>query len=100
MESRLFEPLRIRNSVLRNRVVMPPMVNFGWTGTDGVIDGRLTRQYEDIARGGAGMVIAEATSVLELARVAPDQPGIWNETQSSAWSHMAPACRKLGAVTL
>jgi NADPH2 dehydrogenase len=100
MESKLFTSFQIRNTLLRNRVVMPPMVNFGWTGPDGVITEQLATQYEAIAKGGAGMIIAEATCVMEEGRVAPDQPGIWNDTQRDAWSRMAAACRKQGAVTL
>jgi 2,4-dienoyl-CoA reductase-like NADH-dependent reductase (Old Yellow Enzyme family) len=59
--SLLFEPLEIGHKVLRNRVVMPPMVvNRGLTTDDGV------RWYGARARGGVGLVIVEATSVADF----------------------------------
>lgn len=52
----LFEPLTIRHKVLRNRIVMPPMVtNMGITSKQGVA------WYRERARGGVGLVIVEAT---------------------------------------
>jgi 2,4-dienoyl-CoA reductase-like NADH-dependent reductase (Old Yellow Enzyme family) len=54
----LFQPLNVRGKVLRNRIVMPPMVVLrGLTTPDGV------EWYGRRARGGAGLVIVEATSV-------------------------------------
>ncbi len=56
--SPLFEPLRIRDHVLRNRIVMPPMVvNRDITGPDGAA------WYARRAQGGVGLVIVEATAV-------------------------------------
>lgn len=55
----LFEPLQIKNKLLRNRIVMPPMVvNRELTTTEA------WRWYGRRARGGVGMVIVEATDVI------------------------------------
>jgi 2,4-dienoyl-CoA reductase-like NADH-dependent reductase (Old Yellow Enzyme family) len=68
----LFEPLQIRTKILRNRIVMPPMVVLrGLTGDDGV------QWYARRAQGGAGLVIVESTPVtafherLTAANLAP-----------------------------
>ncbi len=54
----LFEPLTMRGKVLRNRIVMPPMVVLrGLTTPEGV------EWYGRRARGGVALVIVEATSV-------------------------------------
>ncbi len=54
----LFEPLTVRGKVLRNRIVMPPMVVLrGLTTPEGV------EWYGRRARGGVALVIVEATSV-------------------------------------
>lgn len=54
----LFQPLNVRGKVLRNRIVMPPMVVLrGLTTPDGV------EWYGRRARGGAALIIVEATSV-------------------------------------
>ena len=33
----LFSPIKIRNTIIKNRVVMPPMVCFGFGGDDGLV---------------------------------------------------------------
>jgi 2,4-dienoyl-CoA reductase-like NADH-dependent reductase (Old Yellow Enzyme family) len=54
----LFEPLTVKGLTLRNRIVCPPMAtNRGITTPDGI------EWYRRIARGGAGMVIVEATQI-------------------------------------
>ncbi len=54
----LFEPLAVRGWELRNRIVMPPMVsNRDITEPEGI------QWYARRARGGAGLVIVEATSI-------------------------------------
>ncbi len=59
----LFAPLSIKHRLLRNRVVMPPMVvNRGITTPEGIA------WYERRARGGAGMVIVEATWITRFGR--------------------------------
>ena len=56
--SPLFQPLTIKGKVLRNRIVMPPMVVLrGLTTEDGVA------WYGEHAKGGVGLVIVEATAV-------------------------------------
>lgn len=56
--SPLFSPLRVKSITLRNRIVVPPMVtNRDIAGPDGI------EWYAGLARGGAGLVIVEATSV-------------------------------------
>jgi len=54
----LFQPLEAKAKVLRNRIVMPPMVVLrGLTTPEGV------EWYARRARGGVGLVIVEATAV-------------------------------------
>jgi len=56
--SPLFQPLTIAGQALRNRIVMPPMVTVRRiTSQDGI------EWYGERARGGAGLVIVEATAV-------------------------------------
>jgi 2,4-dienoyl-CoA reductase-like NADH-dependent reductase (Old Yellow Enzyme family) len=58
----LFEPLRVRHLTLRNRLVMPPMVaNYGLTTEAG------RDWYGRRAAGGVGLVIVEATNVVDFA---------------------------------
>ena len=57
----LFEPLVVQNKTLRNRIVMPPMVvNRGITTTEG------REWYARRARGGAALIIIEASDVVRF----------------------------------
>jgi 2,4-dienoyl-CoA reductase-like NADH-dependent reductase (Old Yellow Enzyme family) len=57
----LFEPIQVKNKILRNRIVMPPMVvNLDLASPEG------RDWYGRRAAGGVGMVIVEATSVLRF----------------------------------
>src|ERR1044071_2131622 len=76
----LFEPFRIRGLILKNRLVVPPMVHYrcdpgNTCGTFHVV--HLGRY----ALGGFGMVFVEATGVEEIGLINEHDLGIWNEAQ-------------------
>ena len=56
--SPLFRPLRIKGKTLRNRIVMPPMAT-----CRGVTTPEAAEWYGRRARGGAALVVVEATSI-------------------------------------
>jgi NADPH2 dehydrogenase len=56
--SPLFNPLKVKDKEIPNRIVMPPMVT-----VRGIITPEGITWYSARARGGAGLVIVEATSV-------------------------------------
>lgn len=79
MTDHLFSPLRQRGVTLRNRIVVSPMCQYM------AEDGRATDWHlahlGARAMGGAGAVIAEATSVLPEGRISPTDLGLWNDDQ-------------------
>lgn len=76
----LAHPVRIGERTIPNRLAIHPM-----EGCDGDADGRpgpLTiRRYERLARGGAGLIWAEATAVVPEGRANPRQ--LWLHTNSA-----------------
>ena len=59
---RLFEPAKIGTMTVRNRIVMPAMdTNLG--SRDGFVTPRMLDYYDERARGGAGLIIVECTSI-------------------------------------
>jgi 2,4-dienoyl-CoA reductase-like NADH-dependent reductase (Old Yellow Enzyme family) len=58
----LFSPLDLGPPELRNRIVMPPMVTCMEPGSDQALE-----WYRARARGGAGLIIREATAIRKLA---------------------------------
>jgi len=93
----LFEPLRLREVDLPNRVVLSPMCMYSAQG-----DGRPTEWHRvhlgSRAAGGAGLVIAEATGVLPEGRITPGDLGLWSDEQIPAHRRLAAAIQDLGAV--
>jgi 2,4-dienoyl-CoA reductase-like NADH-dependent reductase (Old Yellow Enzyme family)/thioredoxin reductase len=59
---RLFQPFRLGQLELRNRIVMPPM-GTKFSSEDGFVTDQLKDYYAARARGGVGLVIVEASCV-------------------------------------
>lgn len=57
----IFDKLQIENKLLKNRIVVPPLVVFGLEddGTDQVQDAHI-RHYSELSMGGAGLIIVES----------------------------------------
>ena len=73
---RLFEPGRIGNVALKNRIIKAPQ-HTGLANADGTITERLLRYYKEVAQGGVGMVVVEYAWVDDLySRASPCQLGI------------------------
>lgn len=62
----LNEPVRICGTEVKNRIVVPPMSDFGTVTPDGLVHQSHIDRYEAYAKGGAGLVIVEACSVLRM----------------------------------
>ena len=58
---RLFEPGRIGQMQVRNRIVMPPM-GTGYHDEGGYVSQRFIDYHEARARGGVGLIIIEVTA--------------------------------------
>ena len=76
----LFTGLKVKNKVLKNRVVLPPLVRFSLIGKDGYVTDELVEWYEEIAKNGVGMIVVEATCVAEDGKLRDNQLGIWNDS--------------------
>jgi len=98
--NKLFSPITIKSHSIKNRVVFPPLVNFGWCNDDGFMTDKHTAQYEAVAKGGAGIIIVEATCVLKEGRISSYQPGIWSDEHIEYFKPIVDACHKQGAIIL
>ena len=63
---KLFGEFEFGGHRIKNRVVVPPMADFGLTGPDGKITQRHIDHYVPLVEGGAGIVIVEACAVGEV----------------------------------
>jgi len=79
---------------------MPPMVCFGWSGTDGLVKSKHIEHYRKRAQGGAGLIISEALCVSAGGRLADTQLGLWSDEHIKGLSEIVEACHRYGAVVL
>lgn len=94
--SALFQPFQLKDVTLRNRIAVPPMCQY--VAEDGVINDWHKVHLAGIARGGAGLVIAEATAVSPEGRITPGCAGLWNDRQAEAFAPVVNAIKAAGAV--
>lgn len=94
--SALFQPFTLKSLTLRNRIAVPPMCQYS------AVDGRANEwhhaNYAGMARGGAGLVIVEATAVAPEGRITPGCTGIWNDDLAQAFIPTVQAIKQQGAV--
>lgn len=93
----LFQPFTLRNLEIRNRVWAAPMCQYSADAEDGVPVDWHFAHLAGLARGGAGLVVTEATAVVPEGRISPRDLGLWNETQEAAFSRIADAVHAHGA---
>lgn len=97
MTSALFSPLTVRGSDVRNRLWVSPMCQYSCEDRDGVVGDWHLAELGSFARGGAGLVMAEATAVLPEGRISPWCPGLWNDAQRDAWARITAFIASQGA---
>lgn len=94
--SALFQPLKLKDVTLRNRIAVAPMCQY--SSVNGVVNEWHTVHYGSMARGGAGLVIVEATAVSPEGRITPNCAGIWNDEQAQNFIPIVNAIKQHGAV--
>ena len=94
--SRLFSPLTLRGTTFRNRAWASPMCQYS------SVDGHPTDWHlvhlGALARGGAGLVMAEATAVTPDGRISSADAGIWTDAQAHDYRRITDFIRGQGAV--
>lgn len=94
----LFSPLKIRNLTFRNRIWVPPMCQYSVLAADGIPTSWHMVHLGQMAIGGAGLIIAEATAVTPEGRISEHDCGIWNDQQRDAWKPIVDFIRGQGAI--
>ena len=82
----MFTPHRVRELVLKNRIVVSPMATY--SAVEGVPQDFHLVHLGARAMGGAAMVFVEMTSPSPQGRITPACPGLWNDAQMSAFTRI------------
>ena len=94
--SALFSPFQLKSVTLRNRIAIPPMCQY--QAHEGYVNEWHLAHYTGMARGGASLVIVEATGVSPEGRITPGCTGLWEDGQIEGMARIAAAIRAAGAV--
>ena len=92
----LFEPLTLRGTVLRNRIVVSPMCQY--KAVDGYIQPWHLAHHARFALGGAAIVFVEATAVTRNGRITHGCTGLWEDGQIQGMRQIAELHRQHGVV--
>lgn len=94
--STLFDSFTLKDVTLRNRIAASPMCQY--SADDGMPNDWHRVHVPTLARGGAGLVIVEATAVSPEGRITPGCTGLWNDAQAEAMAAIAREIEAAGAV--
>ncbi len=82
----MFQPFKLRDMTLENRVVVSPMCQY--SAKDGTPNDWHMVHYGSRAVGGAGLVFTEMTDVSAEARITPGCAGLYSDEHEAAWKRI------------
>ena len=82
----MFQPFRLRNMAIENRVVVSPMCQY--SAQDGMPGEWHLVHYGSRAIGGAGLMFTEMTDVSKDARISLGCAGMYNDAHEAAWKRI------------
>lgn len=94
----LFEPLTLRGMTAPNRIWLAPMCQYSVTARDGVPTDWHLMHLGSHAVGGYGLILAEATAVVPEGRISPEDTGLWNDAQTTAWRRIVDFVHQQGTL--
>jgi 2,4-dienoyl-CoA reductase-like NADH-dependent reductase (Old Yellow Enzyme family) len=96
--SKLFSPIKLGPLELPNRIVIAPMCQY--SARDGFPTDWHMIHLGHLALSGAALLIIEATSVTEDARISPDDLGLWSDEHAAALEPVINAIRRYAPVKI
>ena len=75
----LLSTYELKGKTIKNRLVFPPVVCFGYGDETGIASQQSIEHYKIMAEGGTGLIVVEATCISPDARLCADQLGIWDD---------------------
>ena len=82
----MFQPFRLRDMAIENRVVVSPMCQY--SATDGNPDDWHLVHYGSRAIGGAGLMFTEMTDVSAHARISLGCAGMYSDAHEASWKRI------------
>ena len=92
--STFFDPIRVGDLELPNRIIMAPLTRSRAVGGDRVPNALMAQYY--VQRASAGLILSEATAVTPQGVGYADTPGIWSDAQVAGWKMVTDAVHDAG----
>lgn len=92
----LSSPLRIGRLTVKNRIVMPPM-NTNFSNENGAVTPQMTEYFARRAKGGAGLIVVEAASIVPDVKNHGVQPMLYDEKFAPEYAKMVEKIHRYGA---
>lgn len=93
---KLFEPINIGKMGVKNRIAMAPMAS-GFFSEEGLVTEQVKNYYEARAKGGAGLIIVESTSIEFPRGHSPNRAAIDRDLTLPGLTELAWAIKRHGA---
>ena len=93
MTSILFQPFRLHDLTLSNRIVLAPMTR-GRAGAARLPNQLMAEYYAQ--RSSAGLIITEGVTISEEANGWGESPGIYTDEMTEGWKHTTNAVHEKG----
>jgi 2,4-dienoyl-CoA reductase-like NADH-dependent reductase (Old Yellow Enzyme family) len=90
----LFDPLKIGDLEVPNRILLAPLTRNRSTGPGRVPNAMMREYYAQ--RASAGLIISEATSVAPAGVGYPHTPGVWSDEQVEGWRKIVDGVHAAG----
>jgi 2,4-dienoyl-CoA reductase-like NADH-dependent reductase (Old Yellow Enzyme family) len=97
-QNHLFSPIELRSLALPNRVAVSPMCQY--EAEDGSATDWHLAHLGQLAMGGAGLLILEATAVSRVGRITHRCLGIYSDANEKALRRVTEFCRHYGVAKL
>jgi len=98
MSPALFQPIRVRDLELANRIVVSPMCQYS------AVEGSATDWHlihlNTLALSGAGLLLVEATAVDPVGRITPPCLGLYSDENERALARVVDAVRRFAGAAL
>lgn len=95
--TKLFEPYKLRNLELKNRVVLSPMCQYKAVNREGVPEAWHLIHLVSRAMGGTGLIMTEMTNVEPIGRITDFCLGIYSDEQAQEFKKINHEIHKYGA---
>lgn len=98
MTSKLFQPIKLRNLALENRIMVSPMCQY--SAVDGCMTDWHLAHLGMLANSGAALLCFEMTDVEPIGRITPGCSGLYSDANETALARVVAHCRTYGQAKL